>query len=155
MIKPHELIGSWQLDDWTIECDDGRTLSRPFGEGAQGVLIYAADGAMAVSIMRAGRASLSNANARKAPEAERAAAFDGYFGYAGRWRLADGEMVHEIEQALNPDFVGHCPNSGDRLPRRCDGVERAPDHGIRRHDDQPSCLAPSRRSLSVGEGPRG
>ncbi len=106
MIKPHELIGSWQLDDWTIEYDDGRTLSRPFGEGAQGVLIYAADGAMAVSIMRAGRASLSNANARKAPEAERAAAFDGYFGYAGRWRLADGEMVHEIEQALNPDFVG-------------------------------------------------
>ena len=105
MVEASDLVGAWRLDDWTIEYDDGRPSTHPFGDDARGLLIYAAEGAMSVSVTRAERAKLSGENVRAMPEAERAAAFDSYFAYAGRWRLEDDQMVHEVDQALNPNFV--------------------------------------------------
>ena len=104
-IDPQRLVGAWQLERWEIAYGDG-TASLPFGPDAAGLLLYTADGWMSASIMTAGRARLSRANPRAAPEAERAAAFDGYFSYCGRWRM-DGESVqHDVTIALNPAFVG-------------------------------------------------
>ena len=37
---------------------------------------------------------------------ELAAAFDGYFSYAGRWRILDRRVQHEVTIALNPGLVG-------------------------------------------------
>ena len=120
MVEASDLVGAWRLDDWTIEYDDGRPSSHPFGDDARGLLIYAAGGAMSVSVTRAERARLSRENVRTAPEAERAAAFDTYFAYAGRWRLEDGQMIHEVDQALNPNFITtaqprRIEHHGDRL----------------------------------------
>ena len=56
--------------------------------------------------MAGARPLLSKANPRAASVPERARAFDGYFGYAGRWYLEDGEVVHEVTVALNPALVG-------------------------------------------------
>jgi hypothetical protein len=104
-LDPDRLIGTWQLQHWQTDHEDG-TTTEPFGPGAQGLLLYSADGWMSACIMAAGRACLSRANPRQASEHERAAAFDGYFSYAGRWRILDRRVQHEVILALNPGLVG-------------------------------------------------
>lgn len=102
------LEGTWHLVAWEIE-DDGR-LTHPFGPDATGLLHYTADGGMSACIARAGRSRWSSGNPRKAPDAERLAAFESYFHYAGRWRIEQRDgitvVVHSVSQSLNPDFVG-------------------------------------------------
>ena len=99
------LVGTWQLQHWQCIYEDG-TTTEPFGTGAEGLLLYSADGWMSACIMAPRRPRLSTANPREAPNAERAAAFDGYFSYAGRWRIVDGRVQHEVTLALNPGMVG-------------------------------------------------
>jgi len=104
-LEADRLVGTWQLRHWQTVYEDGIT-TEPFGPGAEGLLLYSADGWMSACIMAAGRARLSRANPREAPELERAAAFDGYFSYAGRWRILDRRVQHEVTLALNPGMVG-------------------------------------------------
>jgi hypothetical protein len=100
-----QLVGTWQLQHWRCIYQDG-TATEPFGDRAEGLLLYSADGWMSACIMAAGRARLSPGNPREAPEFERAAAFDGYFSYAGRWRILGRRVQHEVTLALNPGLVG-------------------------------------------------
>lgn len=99
------LVGTWRLQQWQCIYEDG-TTTEPFGAGAEGLLLYSADGWMSACIMAPGRARLPTTNPRDASEAERAAAFDGYFSYAGRWRILDRRVQHEVTLALNPGMVG-------------------------------------------------
>lgn len=103
------LEGTWKLLGWEIGSGDG-SVSYPFGPEATGLLHYTADGGMAACIARPDRPRWSTGNPRKAPEAERLAAFESYFHYAGTWRLEqrDGQtvVVHTVTHSLNPDFVG-------------------------------------------------
>jgi hypothetical protein len=59
---------------------------------------------------RATRPPLSGQSTRSVPEAERLAAFESYFQYAGRYhtRVHEGraQVVHQVSHALNPNFVG-------------------------------------------------
>lgn len=117
-ITARSIAGSWMLRRWLILHPDG-TRSEPYGAGARGLLIYAPDGWMSACIMAAGRRPLSHPQPRRAPEVERAAAFDGYFSYAGRWRLAaSGTVVHEVVVALNPASVGTLQVREARLTAR-------------------------------------
>jgi len=104
-LDPDRLVGTWQLEHWQTAYEDG-TTTEPFGPGAEGLLLYAADGWMSACIMAADRAPLSRGNPREAPAAQRAAAFDGYFSYAGRWRILERRVQHEVIVALNPGLVG-------------------------------------------------
>lgn len=104
------LPGVWHLVCWDIRYSDGRPTSYPFGADATGVLCYTPDGGMAACIARAQRPRLSGESARAVPEAERLAAFESFFSYAGRYRTrSDGgqlQVVHQVTHALNPNFVG-------------------------------------------------
>lgn len=105
---PHEstdFIGAWSLIDWRIEYADGR-ITRPFGEGPCGFILYAAEGVMTASIARAARPPFGLANARNATPAQKAEAFDSYFHYAGPWRIDGEDVVHSVSLSLNPDMVG-------------------------------------------------
>jgi len=105
---PHnqaDFIGAWTLDDWRIEYEDGR-ISRPFGENAHGYIVYSDNGIMSAAIASASRAVFEKANARNASDAEKATAFDGYFHYAGRWRIDGDDVLHDVTMALNPDMAG-------------------------------------------------
>lgn len=104
-IGPADLVGAWRLKRWETVYADGRR-TEPFGAGAEGLIQYTADGWMSATIMAAGRPRLSRANPRNASARERAAAFDGYFSYAGRWRLRGGVVRHDVTIALNPAMVG-------------------------------------------------
>jgi len=52
-------------------------------------------------------------------EGDKAAAFDSYLSYSGRWRL-DGECIHhDVDLALVPGVVGHTQT---RVATLADGV---------------------------------
>jgi len=133
-IEADSLVGAWQLQRWETVYPDG-TASEPFGPGAVGLLLYTADGWMSASIMAANRARLSSDNPRAAPAAERAAAFDAYFSYGGRWSLDDGKLRHEVTVALNPAMVGTVQLREARLADRTLtlSAEEAVPGGVRRH----------------------
>lgn len=104
------LLGTWHLVRWEIAYGDGRPASLPFGADATGLITYTADGTMSACIARAGRARLSSDSVRSAPAAERLAAFESYFQYAGPYRIRGEagrqQVVHQVSHALNPNFVG-------------------------------------------------
>lgn len=103
------LLGTWHLERFVIEHDDGRPDVHPFGEGAFGQLVYAEDGHMSAVLCRADRAPFAAGRletATRADAATKAAAFDSYLSYGGRWTV-DGDVVtHHVTHALFPDLVG-------------------------------------------------
>jgi hypothetical protein len=105
-LAAQRLIGSWELLDWRIEYGDARAATYPFGREVGGMLTYGADGYMQGTITRQRRAGLSSDSAKHAPAAERLAAFDSYFHYAGRWAAAGDRVTHWVTLALNPNLIG-------------------------------------------------
>ena len=107
MISKEDLIGSWHLESWTIGYSDREDFTYPYGEEPEGLLLYATDGWMSASIARAGREALpEDVSYRKLPDAVKAGAFSSYFHYAGRYRVVDGDVIHQVTQSLNPNFPG-------------------------------------------------
>lgn len=102
--KPEDFVGAWCLIDWRIEYENGG-VTRPFGQDASGYIVYAASGIMTASIARQNRPSFGIANARNADPAQKAAAFDSYFHYAGSWYIEGEHIVHDVTLSLNPDMV--------------------------------------------------
>ncbi|MEV7006171.1 lipocalin-like domain-containing protein [Streptosporangium sp. NPDC051022] len=100
-----DLVGAWRLIEWRITRPDGRA-SHPFGRDAIGLLCYTSDGHMSVTIARAGRPPLPEADPRKASAEALAGAFTSFFCYSGRYEIRDGHVAHDIEAALNPAFAG-------------------------------------------------
>ncbi len=107
---PNPLLGVWTLVRWEIAYGDGRPTTYPYGPDATGLIMYTHDGAMSACINRAGRPPLSSASVRSAPEAERLAAFESYFQYAGSYEIQPREggqqVVHRVSHSLNPNFLG-------------------------------------------------
>jgi len=138
-VKPADIAGAWAYHLWRITYEDGR-VTEPFGAGASGLLLYTHDGFMSACIMADGRKPFARPNPRDATLRERADAFDGYFSYAGRWRLVAGtagpRVEHEVTVALNPAFVGSRQWRDARLVGRrliLSAEERTPGE-IRRHE---------------------
>ena len=104
------LAGTWHLVRWEIAYGDGRATTLPFGAQATGMIVYTGDGFMSACIARGGRSKLSSSSVRSAPEAERLAAFESYFQYAGPYTVEGQEgqqrVTHHVTHSLNPNFVG-------------------------------------------------
>lgn len=104
------LLGTWHLVRWEISYGDGRLPTLPFGAEASGMICYTHDGNMNACIARGGRARLSSDSVRSAPQAERLAAFESYFQYAGPYEIrgvpGSQQVVHKVTHSLNPNFVG-------------------------------------------------
>lgn len=130
------IVGGWRLRRWEVVYDAGARRTLPFGADATGLLTYTADGFMSACIMAAGRPRFARPNPRDASAGERAAAFDGYFSYAGRYRLDGQRVVHEVDVALNPGMVGAPQVRDARLDGRTlelSASEPAPGGGTRLH----------------------
>lgn len=134
------LVGGWRLARWEVVYLDASGTERrrtfPFGPDATGLLLYTPDGWMSATIAAAGRRAFDAPNPRETPAEARAAAFDGYFSYAGRYRVDGGRVVHELAVALNPGMLG-APQvrdarlEGDRL--ELSASEPTADGGRRLH----------------------
>ena len=101
-----ELVGAWRLVSWTIEYPATGRVTQPFGATPEGLLLYSADGYMSATLQRPGRARLSHADPHAVSDAEKATAFAGYLHYAGTWSVADGNVIHAVEVAMNPNLIG-------------------------------------------------
>ena len=107
MITKEDLVGTWQLESWTIGYSNRDEFTYPYGEDPVGLLVYSNDGWMSASIARSERAGFpADVNYRKLPDATKAEAFSSYFHYAGRYRVQEGDVIHYVSQSLNPDFPG-------------------------------------------------
>ena len=123
-----DLVGVWTLEATYTEDDDGNRTP-VLGENPQGRIMYTADGYMTAMTGRGDR----ELPASGASEADKAAAFDSFMSYAGRWTLNDKVVTHQIEYATNPNWVGTArdrsiDHQGDRMVfsgLSGDGVTRA------------------------------
>lgn len=117
-LAAERLVGVWTFAEWTI-ARNGQ-IARPFQPDPDGLLIYTADGIMSATIFAGGRKPFASADIRKQPDADKAAAFDSYFHYAGTWHIDGETVVHRVTMALNPNLVGTtqvrtAAFAGDRL----------------------------------------
>ncbi|MBV8169320.1 MAG: lipocalin-like domain-containing protein [Alphaproteobacteria bacterium] len=98
---PHDLVGAWNLEGWSVESDDGRPREFPLGLAVRGMLLYTPDGRVSATLMGAGKAGAS-------------------FAYAGRYEVRGDAVYHSIEVATDPTLVGmtttrHIAREGDML----------------------------------------
>lgn len=154
-MTPADIAGAWAYHRWRITYEDGR-VTEPYGAGACGLLLYTHDGFMSACIMAGDRKPFARPNPRDATLRERADAFDGYFSYAGRWRLVGTRVQHEVTVALNPGFVGsiqwrEAGLSGRRLVL---SAEESTPNGLRRHALEWRRPPKSRRAAPRRAAPR-
>lgn len=111
----HErFVGTWELDRIETQTESGAwTLAKTrWGSQPIGILTYDSAGNMAVQIMRRDRTPLSSAGLAEgqsvssealalAPVEEKAAAFDGYTAYFGKY------SVREVEGVITHQRIGH------------------------------------------------
>lgn len=107
-VKPYDaapLVGAWRLVAMEYRYPDGR-VRYPYGREATGYIIYSGDGRMAATLMAGGRAAFGGELRRGEGGDRKAAAFEGYLSYAGRYEFLGDRVVHHVEVALIPDWVG-------------------------------------------------
>lgn len=108
-LEPHQLVGTWELVSFQVCPADGRPPRHPFGVSALGRIVYAADGHMMAVLSAPPQPSDSAGSletSHQASEADKAAAFDRYLSYSGRWELEDDRVHHHVDLALAPGVVG-------------------------------------------------
>lgn len=90
MARPADgaLLGGWGLVSYVGVDETGRTVEGPLGPHPRGLLIYAADGSMSVSMMAGDPAGT------------------GFMGYAGTWHLDGRQIVHRVSVASHTYLLG-------------------------------------------------
>lgn len=109
LVERSEIFGTWELATFEISFSDGRASIYPFGAQASGLLIYDPLGYMSATLVNSHREALGVGRIEKAADSEmskKAAAFDTYLSYAGRWTLVDDVVTHRVFHSLVPDLVG-------------------------------------------------
>ena len=114
------LVGAWKLVSFQVRDDKGE-LTFPFGENAQGAIIYTASGRYIAQVLHP-LAMLSADDATQGTPEEFKAIATSCIAYYGEYefRSEDAVVVHHVEVALFPDLKGdtverHVELSGDRL----------------------------------------
>lgn len=103
--SPTSLEGTWRL--LAVEGrSEGRIISMPFGRHPVGQLVYLRDGRMTVMLMAAARAKFGSHGLGAGTALEKAAAFDSFLAYTGRYERLEDRVIHLPDVASIPDFVG-------------------------------------------------
>jgi hypothetical protein len=117
-----DLKGTWRLLAWRRVAQDG-TITYPFGEDATGILIYTAEGRMAVQMTAQRRPGLATSDALGGDAQERAAAYSTCLAYFGSYEVQGESVVHRVDASLFPNWssaeqVRPFSYDGDRLVLR-------------------------------------
>ena len=99
------IVGSWSLESLTIRDAGGAEAVPIWGEQPLGQLTYTADERMSAVLCKAGRSTRSP-SAGAADVAEQADLFRHSYGYAGRYSLTAAGVVHHVEVAADPNWIG-------------------------------------------------
>jgi lipocalin-like protein len=97
------LRGVWRLVSYSAKDPDTGDAMYPYGARAHGYLIYIDGQRMSALVTAEGRKLISSAN----PSAEeRAEAFSTCTAYMGTYRWKGDCVVHDVDVALNQNWVG-------------------------------------------------
>ena len=100
------LVGAWTLVSYVVENRAGQVIGVPFGDHPLGTLVYTPDGRVLVHAMAAGRPLCGSERLVTCPDATKIAAFDTYFGYAGRYVVDAAGVHHQVDVSSFPDWSG-------------------------------------------------
>ncbi|GET31536.1 hypothetical protein PbJCM13498_03990 [Prolixibacter bellariivorans] len=106
-MKNQKFVGSWELQEWTIESKDGR-IESPFGKDAIGRITYEGNGNMSVQIMRNNRPQFPSEDPLQGQPDEIVIAFKGFIAYSGNYDVDfnSKQVVHQIKISSFPNWVG-------------------------------------------------
>lgn len=99
-----DFVGTWKLLSFESEEENGR-IEHPFGTNITGFLAYCPDGNMNVNIMMNDRLKFKSGDLTIASEEEMKSSMF-YIGYAGRYEIQDGFVLHHIDVSFFPNWVG-------------------------------------------------
>ena len=102
-----QLLGTWVLVSWTQVAGD---LEEPglLGQDPIGQFMFASDGHMCFNAMRRTRPKLGGPLPQAGTSEEKAAAYDGYIGYCGRYDVNEGDrsVTLRLDQSSFPNWTG-------------------------------------------------
>jgi hypothetical protein len=103
-----QLIGAWKLVSYVEEPIDRSAPDYPFGEDAQGIIMYTHDGFMSAQLSRRDRASFASDDWYKGAPEEFATAASGYFAYTGTFHVDEEKqtLTHTMFISLFPNWIG-------------------------------------------------
>ena len=101
----NRLIGTWTLR--SMSSRDGTTgqETKVWGDNPIGFLTYTAGGHMS-AVLAAARRPISTASAGDASADEQAMLFRQSIAYAGRYELSGDAVIHHVEVAGDPTWIG-------------------------------------------------
>jgi len=102
--QPEEIEGLWMIESWRQEYDDGRVVL-PLGEHLTGFAEYRG-GRVTIMLARADRAHFTTGGQWDASQEEKARAYETGLFYAGRFSIEGDTVLHEIDIASYPNWVG-------------------------------------------------
>lgn len=103
----HALVGAWRLKAFQIKSSSG-DVTYPFGQDAQGVLIYSRCGLMSAQLMRKDRPAFESGDQQVGTEMEIEENFKNCISYFGSFELheEEGFVIHHIDNSLFPNWEG-------------------------------------------------
>ena len=98
---------TWRLLDCYGKWTDGR-ITYPYGEKAEGQLMYNDHGNFSGQIAGSGRPAFESGNLLKGTPEEIKKAFEGYIAYYGTYEVDElnSLVTHNVENGLFPNWVG-------------------------------------------------
>ena len=135
----NQLVGTWRLVSVETVRPSGEIIYPFYGKHPEGLLIYDRSGWMSVQIVSDPKPMVPRTSSRqeflRAPDAEKAAAIDGYYAYFGTWTVDESapSVTHHIRHSLYPgerdqDGVRPLSLQGNRLTLTAKAHEMGEDH---------------------------
>uniref|UniRef100_UPI001041999E lipocalin-like domain-containing protein n=1 Tax=Candidatus Protofrankia californiensis TaxID=1839754 RepID=UPI001041999E len=104
------LAGAWQPISFIVTDRNGNILGMPMGAQPSGLLIYTVDGHMSVHLRdpRRHTSSASVPEFAHGPhvDAESIAMNNPYIGYCGTYHLSGDQVIHHVQAASVPEWIG-------------------------------------------------
>ena len=97
--------GTYELiEKYSIKTDG--TKIHPWGEDVKGMIIYT-DTHVSAQLGVRKRRTFSDFNFRDAAVDEAQEAFTTYIAYFGTYEVKNGYVIHDVQQSLFPNWIGH------------------------------------------------
>lgn len=103
----NQIIGVWQLIDFSF-CDNfGNPKFKPFGKNIDGLLIYTNNGFMSANLGNLERKKFINNDYRLGEKDEIIEAFNNMISYSGQFEIIYNKnyIIHKIKMSMFPNWI--------------------------------------------------